>query len=29
MKFGVFYALQLPKPWKEGDEHGLFMDALE
>jgi hypothetical protein len=29
MKFGVFYELQLPKPWKEGDEHRLFLDALE
>lgn len=28
MKFGVFYELQLPKPWKEGDEHRLFHDAL-
>lgn len=29
MKFGVFYELQLPKPWKEGDEHRLFHEALE
>lgn len=29
MKFGVFYELQLPKPWKEGDEHRLFQEALE
>jgi alkanesulfonate monooxygenase SsuD/methylene tetrahydromethanopterin reductase-like flavin-dependent oxidoreductase (luciferase family) len=29
MKFGVFYELQLPKPWKEGDEHKLFQEALE
>jgi hypothetical protein len=29
MKFGVFYELQLPKPRKEGDEHRLFLDALE
>ena len=28
MKFGVFYELQLPKPWKEGDEHKLFHEAL-
>jgi alkanesulfonate monooxygenase SsuD/methylene tetrahydromethanopterin reductase-like flavin-dependent oxidoreductase (luciferase family) len=29
MRFGVFYELQLPKPWSEGDEHRLFQDALE
>ena len=29
MKFGVFYELQLPKPWGEGDEHRLFQEALE
>ncbi|MDP7547296.1 MAG: LLM class flavin-dependent oxidoreductase [Alphaproteobacteria bacterium] len=29
MKFGVFYELQLPKPWKAGDEHRLFQEALE
>ncbi len=29
MKFGVFYELQLPKPWKEGGEHQLFQEALE
>ncbi|MFP6655938.1 MAG: LLM class flavin-dependent oxidoreductase [Myxococcota bacterium] len=29
MRFGVFYELQLPKPWQEGDEHRLFRDALE
>src|SRR5258708_26978978 len=28
MKFGVFYELQLPRPWKEGDEHRLFQNAL-
>src|ERR1043166_10089074 len=28
MRFGVFYELQLPKPWGEGDEHRLFKDAL-
>jgi alkanesulfonate monooxygenase SsuD/methylene tetrahydromethanopterin reductase-like flavin-dependent oxidoreductase (luciferase family) len=28
MKFGVFYELQLPKPWAEGAEHRLFQDAL-
>jgi alkanesulfonate monooxygenase SsuD/methylene tetrahydromethanopterin reductase-like flavin-dependent oxidoreductase (luciferase family) len=29
MRFGVFYELQLPRPWAEGDEHRLFKDALE
>ncbi len=29
MRFGVFYELQLPKPWNDGDEHRLFQDALE
>lgn len=29
MKFGVFYELQLPRPWNEGDEHRLFHEALE
>jgi len=29
VKFGVFYELQLPKPWGEGDEHRLFQEALE
>ena len=29
MKFGVFYELQLPKPWQQGDEHRLFHQALE
>ncbi len=29
MRFGVFYELQLPKPWAPGDEHKLFQDALE
>ncbi|WP_417515443.1 LLM class flavin-dependent oxidoreductase [Minwuia sp.] len=29
MEFGVFYELQLPKPWNEGDEHKLFQEALE
>jgi alkanesulfonate monooxygenase SsuD/methylene tetrahydromethanopterin reductase-like flavin-dependent oxidoreductase (luciferase family) len=28
MRFGVFYELQLPKPWAPGDEHRLFKDAL-
>ena len=29
MRFGVFYELQLPRPWAEGDEHRLFKEALE
>src|SRR6516164_5033709 len=29
MKFGVFYELQLPKPWKAGDEARLFHEALD
>ncbi|MDE1174771.1 MAG: LLM class flavin-dependent oxidoreductase [Parvibaculaceae bacterium] len=29
MRFGVFYELQLPKPWAEGDEHRLFHQALD
>jgi len=29
MRFGVFYELQLPKPWAEGDEHRLFKEALD
>ena len=29
MRFGVFYELQLPRPWNDGDEHRLFADALE
>lgn len=29
MRFGVFYELQLPRPWNEGDEHRLFKEAIE
>lgn len=29
MKFGVFYELQLPRPWAEGAEHRLFHEALD
>jgi alkanesulfonate monooxygenase SsuD/methylene tetrahydromethanopterin reductase-like flavin-dependent oxidoreductase (luciferase family) len=29
MKFGIFIDLQLPRPWNEGDEARLFMEALE
>ena len=28
MKFGIFYELQLPRPWQEGDEHRLYQNAL-
>ena len=29
MKFGMFYELQLPRPWAPDDEHRLFKDALD
>lgn len=29
MKFGIFYEHQLPRPWKPGDEHRLYQDALD
>jgi len=29
MRFGVFYELQLPKPWAEGDEHRIYHEALD
>ncbi len=29
MKFGIFYELQLPRPWAPGDEHRLYQNALE
>jgi alkanesulfonate monooxygenase SsuD/methylene tetrahydromethanopterin reductase-like flavin-dependent oxidoreductase (luciferase family) len=29
MRFGVFYELQLPRPWQRGDERNLFHQALE
>jgi len=29
MRFGVFYELQLPKPWNKGDERNLFHQALQ
>jgi len=29
MRFGVFYELQLPRPWHEGDEARLFHEALD
>src|ERR1700739_641828 len=28
MKFGIFYELQLPRPWKPDGEHKLYHDAL-
>src|SRR3954468_8014933 len=28
MKFGIFYELQLPRPWQSGDELRLYQDAL-
>src|SRR5213082_1409792 len=28
MKFGIFYELQLPRPWQQGDELKLYQDAL-
>jgi len=28
MKFGIFYELQLPRPWEQGDEHRLYQNAL-
>ncbi|MBW2414818.1 MAG: LLM class flavin-dependent oxidoreductase [Deltaproteobacteria bacterium] len=29
MKFGIFYEHQLPRPWTEGAEHRLYMEALD
>jgi alkanesulfonate monooxygenase SsuD/methylene tetrahydromethanopterin reductase-like flavin-dependent oxidoreductase (luciferase family) len=29
MRFGIFYEMQLPRPWTEGKERQLFHDALE
>jgi len=29
MRFGVFYEMQLPRPWAEGDEQRLFAEALD
>ena len=28
MKFGIFYELQLPRPWHAGGELKLYQDAL-
>src|SRR5437660_11009364 len=29
MQFGLFYEHQMPRPWREGDEHRLYREALE
>ena len=29
MRFGVFYELQIPKPWDAGSEHRLIQDSME
>lgn len=29
MKFGIFYELQIPRPWERHSEHKLFNDALD
>ena len=29
MRFGLFYELQLPRPWGEGDELRLFQQSLD
>ena len=29
MKFGIFYELQLPRPWQAGGEHRLYQNALD
>lgn len=29
MKFGIFYELQLPRPWEDGAEQQLFVNALD
>src|SRR6201998_467571 len=29
MKFGIFYELQLPRPWQPGDEQRLYQNALD
>src|SRR6201990_2901458 len=28
MRFGIFYELQLPRPWQPGDEQKLYQNAL-
>lgn len=29
MRFGIFYEHQLPKPWADGDEEKLLLDAID
>ena len=29
MQFGIFYEHQMPRPWRERDEHRLYREALE
>ena len=29
MKFGIFYELQLPRPWEQDSEQTLYRNALE
>ena len=29
MQFGIFYEHQIPRPWRPGDEHRLFKEALD
>ncbi len=29
MQFGIFYEHQMPRPWREGDEHRLCKEALD
>ena len=29
MQFGLFYEMQLPRPWEPGDEHRLYRECLE
>ncbi len=29
MQFGIFYEHQIPRPWRDGDEHRLFREALQ
>ena len=29
MKFGIFYELQLPRPWEPGGELRLYQNALD
>jgi alkanesulfonate monooxygenase SsuD/methylene tetrahydromethanopterin reductase-like flavin-dependent oxidoreductase (luciferase family) len=29
MKFGIFYELQIPRPWEAGGEHRLYQNALD